>query len=80
MHNGYAQAEGVDNLDGVPGHGLPRLVRLAQVRGRPRRLRALHRDLPARTRKGVKITRGDAPLPEYGSPLHWDFDLGYRVR
>ena len=47
MHHGYAQAEGVANLEGVPADRLPRLLRLPQVQGRPGRLRALHRDLPA---------------------------------
>jgi hypothetical protein len=35
---------------------------------------------PPATRKGVTITSADAPLPAFGSPLHWDFSLGYRVR
>ena len=57
MHNGYTQAEGVDNLDGVPETGLPRQHRLPEVRRRPRRLRALHRDLPAATRRASRSPR-----------------------
>ena len=57
MHHGYTQAEGVANLDEVPGDRLPGRHRLPEVRGRPRRLRALHRDLPAVDAKnGVKIS------------------------
>ena len=48
MHHGYTQAEGVDNLAAVPGDGLPGQHRLPEVRRRRRRLRPLHRDLPAR--------------------------------
>ena len=47
MHHGYTQAEGVTNLDGRAGHRLPGRHRLPEVQGRPRRLRALRRDLPA---------------------------------
>ena len=79
MHNGFAQAEGVDNLAASPPRAASSL-RLPEVQGRPRRLRPLRRDLPAGDRQGVRITRGDAPLREFRSPLHWDTALGYRVR
>ena len=48
MHNGFTQAEGVDNLAGVPETGCLVVDRLPEVQGRPRRLRPLRRDLPAR--------------------------------
>ena len=48
MHHGYTQAEGVDNLDDVPQTGCLLVDRLPEVQGRPRRLRALRGDLPAR--------------------------------
>ena len=80
MHNGFAQAEGVDNLDGVPATGC--LVSFGSPKfagglGGYARYIAI---CPPGTRKGVKISRGDAPLPEFSSPLHWDPALGYRVR
>ena len=53
MHNGYAQAEGVANLDQVPATGCLVDDRLSEVRRRPRRLRALHRHLPS----GLEIRR-----------------------
>ena len=67
MHHGYAQAEGVATSTSVPATGCLRLDRLPEVQGRPRRLRPLHRDLPARTAKGAKISRADAPLPKFGA-------------
>ena len=80
MHNGYAQAEGVDNLDGVPATGC--LVSFGSPKfagglGGYARYIAI---CPPRTGKGVKISRDDAPLPEFDSPLHWDPAVGYRVR
>lgn len=80
MHHGFAQAEGVDNLDGVPATGC--LVSFGSPKfagglGGYARYVAI---CPPSTRKGVKISDSDAPLPAYASPLHWDFGLGYRVR
>ncbi len=60
MHHGYTQAEGVDNLDAVPETGLPGEHRLPEVRRRPRRLRPLHRDLPARDQGHEDLPRGCA--------------------
>jgi len=80
MHHGYAQAEGVASLVGVPATGC--LVEMGFPRfaggvGGYARYVAI---CPPRTRKGVRISRGDAPLDEFSSPLHWDTALGYRVR
>ena len=46
MHNGFAQAEGVANLDEGAADRVPDRDGLPEVRGRARRLRTLHRDLP----------------------------------
>jgi hypothetical protein len=36
---------------------------------------------PPGTKRGVRIGAvPEAPLRKYGSPLHWDADLGMRVR
>ena len=80
MHHGYAQAEGVDNLESVPATGC--LVSFGSPKfagglGGYARYVAI---CPPGTKKGVKITRADAPLPQFDSPLHWDFSIGYRVR
>jgi kynurenine formamidase len=79
MHHGYTQAEGVDNLDGVPATGC--LVSMGYPRfkgglGGYARFVAI---CPPSTAKGTRISRADAPLPT-ADPLHWDQALGYRVR
>jgi len=80
MHHGYTQAEGVGNLAGVPATGC--LVSIGFPRfkaglGGYARYVAI---CPPRTRRGVSISRRDAPLPKHASPLHWDAAKGYRTR
>jgi kynurenine formamidase len=80
MHNGYAQAEGVANLAGVPATGC--LVSFGSPKfagglGGYARYVAI---CPPKTKKGVRISRDDAPLPKFDHDLHWDTGLGYRVR
>ena len=81
MHNGYAQAEGVNNLEGVPATGCLVSFGFPKFKGG---LGGYARYVaicpPGSTRKGVRPSRADAPLPEYPAPLHWDTALGYRVR
>ena len=81
MHHGYAQAEGVANLSGVPATrclleiGFPRFG--GGVGGYARFVAIC----PPDTKRGVRIGGvPEAPLRRYGSPLHWDPDLGMRVR
>jgi kynurenine formamidase len=80
MHNGYAQAEGVANLDGVPAKGCLVSFGSPKFKGGLGGYARYIAICPPSTRKGVKISRGDAPLPEFSTPLHWDTELGYRVR
>src|SRR5215213_5322684 len=80
MHHGYAQAEGVDNLAGVPATGCLVSFGSPKFKGGLGGYARYIAICPPSTRKGVKISRGDAPLPEFDSPLHWDTGLGYRVR
>ncbi len=80
MHNGYAQAEGVNNLDGVPATGCLVSFGFPKFRGGLGGYARYVAICPPSTRKGVRITRRDAPLPEFKSPLRWDESLGYRVR
>jgi kynurenine formamidase len=81
MHNGFAQAEGVADLEGVPATGC--LVNMGFPRfgggvGGFVRFVAI---CPPRTGRGVSIGEvPEAPLQTYSSPLHWDPALGMRVR
>jgi kynurenine formamidase len=79
MHHGFAQAEGVDNLERVPATGC--LVSMGYPRfkgglGGYARYVAI---CPPGT-KGRKISRRDAPLPRIAPPLHWNDAVGYRTR
>ena len=80
MHNGYAQAEGVANLDGVPATGCLVSFGFPKFKGGVGGYARYVAICPPKTKKGVRISRGDAPLPAFGSDLHWDAALGYRVR
>jgi len=80
MHHGYAQAEGVANLAGVPATGCLVSFGSPKFKGGLGGYARYIAICPPSTRKGVKISSGDAPLPEFSSPLHWDAGLGYRVR
>ena len=81
MHHGYAQAEGVDNLESVPATGC--LVSFGSPKfggGLGGYARYVAICPPKSTDGGVKIKRSDAPLPKFGTDLHFDADKGYRVR
>jgi kynurenine formamidase len=80
MHHGYTQAEGVTNLAGVPATGCLVDIGYPKFRGGLGGYARYVAICPPKTRKGVKISRRDAPLPKHASPLHWDERLGYRVR
>jgi kynurenine formamidase len=80
MHHGYAQAEGVAHLQGVPATGCLIEIGYPKFKGGLGGYARFIAICPPSTRKGVKIGRRDAPLPAYKSPLHWNTALGYRVR
>jgi kynurenine formamidase len=80
MHHGYAQAEGVNNLDGVPATGCLISFGFPKFKGGLGGYARYVAICPPGTRKGVKISGGDAPLPAFDAPLHWDTGLGYRIR
>jgi kynurenine formamidase len=80
MHNGYTQAEGVDNLDGVPPTGCLVSMGYPKFKGGVGGYARYVAICPPSTRKGTRISAADAPLPASSSPLHWDATLGYRVR
>jgi kynurenine formamidase len=81
MHHGYAQAEGVANLAGVPATGCLVNIGYPKFRGG---LGGYARYVaicpPTTTGRGTRISRADAPLPRQATPLHWNAALGYRVR
>jgi hypothetical protein len=81
MHHGYAQAEGVANLDKVPPKGA--LIEIGFPRfggglGGYARYVAI---CPPTWRYGVRIGQvAEAPLQRYDSVLHYDETAGMRVR
>src|SRR5919197_6259095 len=81
MHHGYAQAEGVANLDQVPSTGC--LVEIGYPKfggglGGYARYIAI---CPPSWKHGQRIGQvPEAPLQKFQSPLHWDPDRGMRVR
>jgi kynurenine formamidase len=79
MHHGYTQAEGVANLDGVPATGCLVDIGYPKFRGGLGGYARYIAICPPGTAGGVTISKRDAPLPS-GPPLHWDDNLGYRVR
>jgi kynurenine formamidase len=78
MHHGYAQAEGVDNLDAVPATGCLVSIGYPKFKGGLGGYARYIAICPPSTR-GARISRRDAPLPT-AAPLHWDQTLGYRIR
>jgi kynurenine formamidase len=80
MHNGYAQAEGVANLDGVPATGCLVTIGYPKFKGGTGGYARYIAICPQDTPVGVTIGPNDAPLPRSDKPLHWDAAAGTRVR
>jgi kynurenine formamidase len=82
MHHGYAQAEGVANLDQVPATGC--LVDIGYPKfegGLGGYARYVAICPPSSTKRGVRIGHvPEAPLRKYSSPLHWNASTTVRVR
>ena len=80
MHNGYAQAEGVANLDQVPEAGALVIIGYPKfgggLGGYARYVAVCPPDWPY----GTTIGTNDAPLPKSDKPLHYDVTAGMRVR
>lgn len=80
MHNGYAQAEGVANLDQVPEAGALVIIGYPKfgggLGGYARYVAVCPPDWPF----GTTIGPADAPLPKSDKPLHYDSAAGMRVR
>ena len=80
MHHGYTQAEGVDNLAGVPATGCLVSIGYPRFKGGLGGYARYVAICQPGTAKGTRISGRDAPLPKSSSLLHWDTALGYRVR
>jgi kynurenine formamidase len=80
MHHGYTQAEGVDRLDGVPATGCLVTIGYPKFKGGLGGYARYVAICPPATKRGVKISAADAPLPASDKPLHYDPALGYRTR
>jgi kynurenine formamidase len=81
MHNGYAQAEAVANLDKVPEKGALVIIGYAKFQGATTGFARFIAICPPDWRYGVSIGEvKDSPLPKMNKTLKWDFDLGVRLR
>ena len=80
MHHGYAQAEGVANLDLVPETGALVAIGYPKFKGGTGGYARYIAICPPDWRYGVTIGSDDAPLPRFPRELHWDFRVGTRVR
>jgi kynurenine formamidase len=80
MHHGYAQAEGVDNLGGVPATGCLVTIGYPKFRGGLGGYARYVAICPPATTRGTRISRHDAPLPKRSTALRWNAARGYRVR
>jgi kynurenine formamidase len=80
MHNGYAQAEGVANLDQVPDTGCLVAIGYPKFQGGTGGYARYVAICPPDWQYGVSIGAADAPLPKSDKPLHWSEATGTRVR
>ncbi|MDA0167760.1 cyclase family protein [Solirubrobacter taibaiensis] len=79
MHNGYTQAEGVNNLSAVPETGCLVSIGFPKFGGGVGGYARYIAICPPDT-KGAKISRADAPMKKKSPILHWDAAKGMRVR
>jgi kynurenine formamidase len=80
MHNGFAQAEGVTNLDKVPEAGALVTIGFPKFGGGTGGYARYVAICPPDWPHGVAIGAQDAPLPKFDKPLHYDAKAGMRVR
>ncbi|MEF2073170.1 cyclase family protein [Consotaella aegiceratis] len=80
MHNGYAQAEGVANLDQVPETGALVAIGYPKFQGGLGGYARYVAICPPDWDYGVAVGPEDAPLPKSDTPLHYDEAQGMRVR
>jgi kynurenine formamidase len=81
MHHGYAQAEGVANLDRVPATGCLVTIGYPKFRGGVGGYARYVAICPSSWRYGVRIRSDrEAPLPYVPGSLHWNPAVGARTR
>lgn len=80
LHNGYAQAEGVANLDQVAQKGCLVAMGFPKFKGGTGGFARYIAICPPDWPHGVTAGPADAPLPKSDKPLHWDETAGTRVR
>jgi len=81
MHHGYAQAEGVANLDKVPETGCLITIGYPKFAGGLGGYARYIAICPADWKYGVSVGEvAEAPLPRSDKILQWDDKLGMRVR
>jgi kynurenine formamidase len=80
MHNGYAQAEGVANLDQVPETGALVIIGYPKFAGGLGGYARYVAICPPDWPHGTTIGPGDAPLPKSDKTLRYDAAAGMRVR
>lgn len=81
LHNGYTQAEGVANLDQVPETGSLVTIGYPKFQGGLGGYARYIAICPPDWRYGITINElPEAPLMKAAKPLHWDNQLGLRVR
>jgi kynurenine formamidase len=81
LNNGYAQAEGVANLDQVPEAGALVEIGFPKFQGGVGGYARYIAICPPDWGYGVSVGEvPESPLAKAAQPLHWDTDLGMRVR
>lgn len=80
MHHGFAQAEGVANLDKVAPTGCLVAMGFPKFRGGTGGYARYIAICPPSWPYGATVGPGDAPLPKFGRALHWDTKSGMRQR
>ena len=81
LHNGYAQAEGVANLDQVPETGALVAIGFPKFAGGLGGYARFIAICPPDWKFGVTVGEvPEAPMPPLASPLRWDEARGRRVR
>lgn len=81
LRHGYTQAEGVANLDRVPETGALVAIGFPKLGGGVGGYARFIAICPPDWKYGVSVGEvAESPLPKMDTPLHWDDQLGMRVR
>ena len=81
LKNGYTQAEGVANLDQVPEAGALVIIGYPKFKGGVGGYARFIAVCPPDWKYGVSVGQvPESPLAKQARPLHWDENLGMRVR